>query len=387
MTLRLASFYAIVFLFGGIQIPFWPVWLESRGMSAAEIGLILSASTVARFAGQMTVAHVADRRGERRRMIILVLLGAFAAHLLFIPAEGFWLILAINLLAGLFLSAVLPLSENLTLLTAHRQGLDYGRIRLWGSFTFIAGATAGGWILVGRHADIILWSMLAGLAASALTALWLPDTRAAIDPRRLAPAIELLKDRGFLAFLATLSLLQASHAAYYGFASLHWRAAGHSEDVIGALWAIGVIAEIVLFMYSARLMARFGPVGMLALAAAGGAVRWTAIGATTSLAVLFVVQTFHALTFAAMHVAAMRFLLRAVPSEYSATAQSLYSGLTGGLAQGLALVVAGWLYESTRGGAFYAMALLSAAALGTLPGLLRAWRAGAPDMGSPSRNQ
>lgn len=373
MTVRLATFYATVFLFVGIHLPFWPVWLEARGLTAAEIGVILSASTWTRSLVSPIVGHVADRRGERKRVIVVLLVGAFAVYFLFAVAETFWTLLAISLLVGVFLSAVIPLGENLAMLTAHERNLDYGRIRLWGSIAFIGGAGLGGQLLAGRDESLILWLLLAALALNVLAGLWLPDTRPPPARRHRAPALALLRDRGFVVFLVTAGLIQGSHAVYYGFATLHWRSAGISEGVIGALWAEGVVAEIVLFFFAARMVATVGPIRLMAVAAIGGIVRWTVLGATTSLGALFAVQTLHALTFAAAHLAAMHFLTRAVPAEHSATAQSLYAGLGTGLTIGLTMIAGGWLYGLVGGQAFYAMTAMVAAGLAMTPFLARAW--------------
>ena len=177
MTVRLAAFYATVFLFVGIHLPFWPVWLQAHGLSAAEIGIILSASTWTRSLISPVVGHIADRQGERKRVINVLLAGALATYVLFAVADTFWTLLAISLLVGVFLSAVIPLGENLAMLTTRAHDLDYGRIRLWGSITFIAGAGLAGQLLVGRDEDLILWLLLGALALNLLAGLWLPDTR------------------------------------------------------------------------------------------------------------------------------------------------------------------------------------------------------------------
>ena len=121
------------------------------------------------------------------------------------------------------------------------------------------------------------------------------------------------------------------------------QAAGIDAAIIGALWAEGVIAEIILFIYSGKLVQRTGPVAFLVLAAGAGIIRWSVLGATTDLAALVAVQGFHAFTFGAAHVAAMHFIAREIPAEFTATAQSLYSSFAVGTTMALALLAAGWL--------------------------------------------
>jgi PPP family 3-phenylpropionic acid transporter len=147
---------------------------------------------------------------------------------------------------------------------------------------------------------------------------------------------------------------------YYGFATLHWRAAGLSGAVIGGLWAEGVIAEVVLFACGATLVARFGPNLLLATAGIAGMIRWTVLGLTTDPWLLASVQALHAFTFGANHLGAMHFITRAAPPGLSARAQGIYSSVSMGVIPGLAMLVSGRLYQTLGGGAFLAMSALSA---------------------------
>ena len=131
--------------------------------------------------------------------------------------------------------------------------------------------------------------------------------------------------------------------------------------MIGALWAEGVIAEIILFAFSGAVVARVNPIRLMWIAAVAGIVRWAILAGTTDVTVLFATQWLHGLTFGAAHLAAMHYMLRTVPEHMSASAQSLYSGFAIGLVMGLMMLVTGWLYDAHGGGAFYAMIALSAA--------------------------
>jgi MFS transporter, PPP family, 3-phenylpropionic acid transporter len=164
-----------------------------------------------------------------------------------------------------------------------------------------------------------------------------------------------LADRTFLWMMAAAACAQASHSVYYGFSTLHWRSVGHSDTLIGLLWAEGVVAEIVLFAAAAPLMRRLGPEKMLALASLAGVIRWTVLAWTDWLPVLVVVQALHAFSFGAAHLGAMHFIGRSLPPALSATAQSLYSVAAIGIAVGAATAVSGALYETWGSGAYLAM--------------------------------
>ncbi len=364
LAFRYAAFYGAVFLVLGIYLPFWPVFLKSRGLDAAEIGLIFALVSWLRIVTTPAIAQIADRSGRAKATLVVVATLSLVFFTGFFEARGFWPIILVMLPAAVCFQPMIPLAESQTMAAVLRERLDYGRIRLWGSLAFILGTVGAGFLIAGREADVVLVLVLGALALTVLAALALPASPTRRHQGATLNPLKLLRDRRFLLFLGTASLLQASHAAYYGFSALHWRAAGLSAATIGWLWAEGVIAEVLLFGFSGAVMARASPAALLGLAALAGMLRWTVLAASTELAPLIVVQALHGLTFGAAHLGAMHFLARAAPPGLAATAQSLYSAVSGGIAMGLAMLLAGALYEAAAGQAFLAMAALSAAGLG-----------------------
>jgi PPP family 3-phenylpropionic acid transporter len=316
----------------------------------------------------------ADRHGARKRLATrLALVGALTATA-FTMAEGFWLVLAVAVFHTIFQAPVLPLSENLILLTARARDLDYGRMRLWGSIAFIASSTGAGYFFVGRPDALIMWVLIGCLVLVWATAKVLPDVRTPPADTRHRPVRQLLTNRLFLVFVLCAALNMASHAVLHGFGTLHWQAMGLDNDIIGLLWGVGVVAEIILFAFSRALLARTGIVGMLAIGAGAGVVRWIGLGLTTEVWALVLFQILHGFTFGATHLGAMTFIQRAVPATLSATAQGLYSSLSMGVFVGLTMIFAGHLYAAFAGRAFLAMAALSGASLIVTLVLHRMWR-------------
>ena len=373
---RLATFYGATFAVVGVLTPFWPVWLSSRGLNATQIGVVLAAILAVKVLANPAAAHYADRLGERRRPMIVLAAASCAAFAFFGAAHGFWTILAVTVAFSATRAGVMPLGESLTMLSAYAQGLDYGRLRLWGSLTFIAAAAATGELLVGRSEDLVYWLGLGTLAISFAACVALPDVRPPKRSRPRLPVRRLLANRLFVLFLAATALVQGSHSVYYAFSTLHWRAAGHSDAVIGLLWAEGVVAEIALFAVSGRVVRAVGPAGLVVLGGLAGALRWTVTGASTDLAVLAAMQVLHAFTFGAAHLGAMHFITRAVPTAMSASAQSLYSAAVMGIGLGLATLAAGPLYAAFAGAAFHMMAAMGLAGAVLAAALTRRWDGG-----------
>jgi PPP family 3-phenylpropionic acid transporter len=370
LSLRLSLFYTAYFLVIGIQLPFWPVWLESRGMTSAEIGLVLSVSLWVRIVTIPVAGVVVDRTGNRRGALIVLSASSLAASLIYLPIDGFWPILLVTVLVSAFFSPVMNLGDNLTLLIARANRLDYGRMRLWGSISFIAAAGLGGVTAAAQGPESVLYLLIGGIALTAAAACLLPKPPSKPASSPLAGTagrgrvMMLMTDPAFLLFLGATAAIQSSHAVYYAFGTLHWRELGHSEAVIGWLWAEGVIAEILLFAFGTALGARLSPARLLMVAGVAGLVRWTGTAVAETVPALAVLQVLHALTFGAAHLAAMQYIARAIPIDRSATAQALYGALATGMCTALAMILAGAAYDRLHAGAYLTMAAMASAGVG-----------------------
>lgn len=374
IALRLAVYYGVYFAVMGIHMPFWPLWLKSRGLGPEEIGIVVAIGVLARVITAPMIAHFADRRGERRRLMVVLAALSALSFALFQATTGFWTIILVTLLFLPFWSGIMPLGENLTVVTCQERGLVYGRVRLWGSMSFIAFAVITGQALVGRPADLVFWLILGFCVLLIAACAQLPDHRPPPGPAPRFPMRQLLGDRVFAGFLAAMTLVHGSHGVYYAFSSLHWKTAGYSEVVIGVLWAEGVLAEVVLFAASAGLVRRVPPMTLIALGGVAATIRWVALGLTTALPVLILAQALHAFSYGAAHLGAMNFILRTVPANRAATAQALYSAIGFGFGIGVVTLFSGKLFAALGGLAYLPMAALSALAAVLALLTARAWR-------------
>lgn len=365
LSVRYAAFYTAIFAAIGIYIPFWPLWLGDKGLSAPEIATLLATASWLKIATSPGFAQISDRSGHPKATMIAVALLSVVSFAFLWDASGFWTILLISLIALAAMHALPPLGDSLTLGAVYGQGLDYGRIRLWGSIGFILAASAAGPLVerygIGAFLPILMLLLVLTLGTVVVLPAEVKDPQEK-EPQRKGDWRPLLKPR-FLVFLICASLLQASHATYYAFSTIHWQAAGHSETVIGLLWAEGVVAEVLLFAVSGRITGRIRPSMLLLIGGACGILRWLVIGETIWLPALIGVQLLHAGTFGATHLGAMHFIARRAPKASSATALSLYAAISGGLGMGLALLLAGFLYSDSPALAFFAMAGLAGLSL------------------------
>lgn len=368
IPLRLAFCSAAIFAVMGLQLPFWPVWLRDHGVSAEGIGFLVAMGYFVRAIVGPGVSILADRIGDRRIPLIAVASLFTVSFAAFLFTDSFWPILVVSVFAYAGAAPMVPLKESMTMGFVALKGYDYGRIRLWGSLAFVAMTIVGGWIMTHFGSSGILWGSIA-LGGLIVAAAWMlpADPRkgeAAGNPLRFAAVWALARKTSFLVFMGAVSLTMASHAVYYAFGTLNWQSLGYSDSFIGFLWALGVIAEIVLFAFSTRVLKRVPPLVLIPLAGAAAILRWIITAFNPAWWMLIVVQCLHAFTFGALHLGAMHYISRYVPVQVGASAMGLLAATSGGLVIGMVMMGAGPLYEAAGAYAYFAMAGLGALGLG-----------------------
>ena len=361
---RVGLFLAAFFAAGAVQTAYLPLWLADRGFSAGGIGQVLGAAALSRVVAVPAWGWLADRlRRERFNLFVAASFAALCAAGL--PgAPGPAAVAVLVVVGGVAASALTPLADAVTLALAAVRRLDYGRTRAWGSVSYMVVSAAAGALLGRTGSWVVPWLLACGYGAAALVAPALP--RAEHAPSRGGPHGVARLARSFrLALLAT-ALVQGSHAAYYGFASLHWRASGIPDGVIGLLIAEGIVAEIALFVWGRGLVERLGPAGLTGLAAGCCLVRWSVTAFTVAVPVLAVVQVLHAGTFACQHLSSMM-VLRTLPPGRAGVAQTLLASLGFSAPSGVLMWASGRIYGQADGLVFLVMAGVGGSALLVAP--------------------
>lgn len=365
-SVRVSVFFAAYFLVVGVYLPYFPVWLEAKGLSAGDIGILIALPMVMRVVFTPLMAVAAGRFALLTRAIaVFSVLGALPIVALLVVDE-FWAIFVVIGVSALFWNPILPLAEALTLAGVRRGSVSYGRMRLWGSWSFIAATIAGGWLLVRLDPEDTAAIIVACFALCVAAAFWLrePDHRADAPPvaqsSSLKDTARLFALKPLIFALVAAALVQASHGVLYTFGSVHWAAAGIGYGTIGWLWAIGVLAEIALFAISGPAGRAFGAFGLILLGGIAGVIRWGAFGLDPTLPALIMLQVLHGFTFGAAHLGLVQMIAAAVPERHAAAAQALYFTV-GGLTLGLATYVSGDLYGALSAQAYWVMAGLALA--------------------------
>jgi len=367
-SFSLSLFYAALFSAFGVYMPFIPVWLAAKGLGPAEISICMALPMMVRLLVPFW-GFAADHLRNQRLVIAVCLAVAMLAGLALISASGFWPILGLMVLWSLFWTPTTPLTEGYAVTESAKRGADYGRVRVWGSVSFIVANIAAGWMLDWIDELWILPLILLCMGVAFFcVGLLPPDSRRAdgVARAKVGDALGLLRQRHILLFMLAAGLVQASHGLYYSFSSVHWHAQGFSASLIGMLWAVGVIAETALFAVATRVTGRASPQLLVLAGAMIAGVRWVLMAFDPPVAALFILQGMHAGSFAVTHMGTMKFIRQSVSPALAATGQGVFTALSAGVLTALAMFASGPLYAALGGMAYLAMAGMCVASVALL---------------------
>ncbi|WP_237034907.1 MFS transporter [Aquipseudomonas alcaligenes] len=347
----------------GATAPFLPLYFQHLGFAPARIGELVAIPMLMRCLAPNLWGWLGDRSGQRLRIVrfgALCTLLSFA--LIFVDQSYAWLALVMALHA-FFWHAVLPQFEVITLAHLREQSARYSQVRLWGSIGFIVAVIGLGELFERFSPGLFPAMVVLILAGILLGSLWVPN---AVPQARAGQGGEggflaqLLRP-GVPAFFLCVALMQLSHGPYYTFLTLHLERLGYERGFIGQMWALGVVAEIVLFLFMARILTRFSVRWVLAASFLLAALRWLLLGNLADhLGVLLFAQLLHAATFGSFHAAAIHFVQRSFGPNQQGQGQALYAALAG-TGGALGALYAGYSWESL--GASWTFAIASLVAL------------------------
>lgn len=380
MPLRRFSFrfslaYGLMMLGTGVQLPFLPLWLSAKGISVTGIATIVACMSLVRVVATPGFAWAVDHFGNRRAMIRACAILAFLSYGSLIFQNGFWPIALTCLVASALFAPVFPLSEGYAVDASAALGLDYGKMRLWASLSFLTGSLGSGWLLT--HLDPLdtAWLLAGAMGFTVISAFILPPEPCHLrepDVQETVPsAARFLFASSFPLFLLAAGLAQASHGLQNSFSSVYWQSLGYQPVIIGALWAIAVLSEVTLLAFSGSLISRFGPGFFFLWGIGGGLLRWVLSSFATSLPLIAALQTLHAASFAMTHIGTMHMIRLLVPANLRNRAQGMHSALSGGLLMSGSIWASGPLYDALGPHAYLAMAAISGVSMVLALALLR----------------
>lgn len=366
---RLAGFYFFYFAYIGAFAPFFTLYLHSVGMSAVEIGALMSMPQLTRIVAPHLWGWLADRGGSSLRIARWAGVAGTVAWLgVYASAQFVWLF-AVLLAVMFFWSAALPLVEATTLTHLGNETARYGRIRVWGSIGFIVAVIGVGHLLDTWPPRSVL-SIVLGMMLCMLALCWaVPAARTPAHASDAQPIWDILKRPEALALIVAAALMAVAHGPYYTFYTIYLVDHGYSKSMAGWLWALGVICEIGIFVWMPHLYRAFTLRQILLASFALAVLRFLLIGwLIDSVAVMLFAQALHAATFGSFHAAAIGVIHKLFRGRHQARGQALYGSFAFGVGGALGGFASGYAWAGL--GPAWTFTLSSAAALA---GLLILW--------------
>jgi MFS transporter, PPP family, 3-phenylpropionic acid transporter len=368
---RLGAFYFAYFCYLGAYAPYFSLYLAGEGFPPGEIATMLALPQFVRIFAPMAWGWLSDATGSRRGVVALSCAMTTIAVALLFFVSGFLHTAMTVALIGMCSAAVLSIVDALTFSVLGARTERYGPIRLWGSVGFIIAVLATGALLDAVPVARLLW-VLCGLSLGTfLVACALPSPHV----ERTAPVKgslrAILRRPEVIAFFAACTTMTVAHGALYVFYSIYLVAHGYSKTVVGLMWMIGVLAEIVVFIAMPVLVRHFSLRAILLASFLAAGARFAGIGwGVDWLVILVVAQILHGATFGSFHAASIAVVHRLFEGPLQVRGQALYMSLCYGLGGMVGTLLAGATWERLGAPLTFGISALS----GLAGAAIVAWR-------------
>jgi MFS transporter, PPP family, 3-phenylpropionic acid transporter len=345
---RLSLFFFAYFIYVGTFTPYWSLYLKSQHLDALQIAVLMSLFQFARIFSPGFWGWVADNFAKRMRVIHWLTGLSFISFIpVFFGSSYSWLFTTMLILSS-FASASLPIADTVVL--SHLGGAFelYGKVRMWGSIGFIFAVTGVGYLLDIFSTHLLLWILFASLLVTNLLSYFIAEPESHPSHLQAEGSIwQILIKREVIALFSACFMMAAAHGAYYTFFTIYLVDHGYSKGNIGWIWSLGVIAEILIFLWMPVLMRRFGLMRIMVFSLFMGFIRFNLIGwAVDSVLIILLAQLLHAATFGSYHASAVSLTHHYFKGQHQSKGQGLYTTFSYGMGGTLGCILSGYLWKT-----------------------------------------
>jgi PPP family 3-phenylpropionic acid transporter len=358
--------YFIYFCSIGFFLPFFNLYCDHLGLSGYQIGVLSAVRSVTLVIFALSWGSLADRRQIRHPIYLACAAVSTLVWVFYFYARQFVPMLVVTFFYGIFFSPLISFLETATIEHLGERRQRYGRLRVWGSISFILTVVVVGRIIEKTSVDIILGCILVASVLLTLTAFGMPKTTVRKSAALFSSRARFLLSRRVLVFLVCAVLMLISHGAYYGFFSIHLEDLGYSTFFIGLAWALAAIAEIFVMVKSEMIFRHFNLEKVLLFSLAVAVVRWGFLSFATSAVAILLTQVFHAVTYGTFHIASVLYMDQLSPEESKTLGQAVNNSLTYGLGLMIGFFISGALYEHFGGFSLFMFSTAVAAVAGII---------------------
>ena len=358
-TWHFSNFYFFYFTTVGVVVPYWGLFLQSRGFNPTEIGQLMAIFLLTKLIAPNVWASIADnmtaKKGSSLSLLKQAAFVTFILYCLMFLVESFWATAAVMFSFCIFWNASLPQLEAATLNHLQDRRDKYGQVRLWGSVGFIVMVQSLGLIMDVTGPEAILPAGAIAILSVFFASLLLRKPNKQADEKLVINDPDISQDKPIkllslvnknVVFLLTLCVfMQVSHAPWHTFFSIYLEGYGYSKSSIGALWSIGVVFEILVFIVGYKLLQRFRLADLLTFTFLIAAIRWVMVASFPESGwLVLITQIMHSVTYGLYHSVMIKLIDRLFQGRYQIRGQALYSSITFGLGGAIGSFISGHIW-------------------------------------------
>lgn len=362
--------YTASFAVAGPFVQFYTMFLDSRGLSTEDIGYAMGLFAFSKIFSVIITASIVSKSHKPHLFLVGACLTAgFIMLMIDILHLSGQILIPMTFLFSLVWSINVPLTEGFAVRLCHLQpSLNYGRMRLFGSLSFILSGLLAGMLIDNYSITVLLDFIVIATILTALSGLLLPDFYTLERQKHIAdttqpPSQNVIKTvlchRPLMTIIMGTSIMHAGHAVLMQYSAIAWQAQGYTGKMIASFVAVGVIAEIIIFWFNQPLDKKIQIYHYFIIAGLASVIRWIGMSFEPNIIGIFVLQSLHAFTFGALHLGVVRFIRENMHAHYQAASQLIYGGVMWGFVMIPATITAGYLYNDFGQNAYYFMALIA----------------------------
>ncbi len=343
---RLSGFYFLFFLTIGAFMPYWSLYLKSIGLNAEAIGILSAIVVVTKIFSSFIWGWIVDHTGKRIQIIRYTSLLSMLSFSLVLFYQDFWSLFFILFVFSIFWSAALPQIEAVTLSHLGEKSDSYTVVRIWGSISFIIAVLALGKYFDHQPIEYLLPIIIISMLLVWLHSLSLPEILSSHEESNSATFRSILFKTHIITLMVVCFLIQAGHGPYYTFFSIYLEEHHYSNSFIGTAWALGVLAEVIIYLFMHRVIGLYGLRRLMILVLISATIRWLLIAwFVDNVFILLFAQCLHAATFGIYHAVAIQYIHREFKGSHQGRGQALYSSVSFGAGLALGSLVSGYLWD------------------------------------------
>jgi PPP family 3-phenylpropionic acid transporter len=352
-VLRLRIFNFFYFSLLAIFISFLPVYMDAKGLPAAQIGIVMGTGAFVGILSQPFWGVVSDRLRSVKNIALSLLVASAGIGFFLFREDSFLYLLVLTGLMYFFLLPVDPLAETLNIQTAEKHGVSYGAIRTFGAVGYAAASLAAGWLLLRFESGALAYAFVGVAAACALSVFFVRDASASGAPLTMRSLRSFFAGRKTILFFALVLLTAIPHRMNDVYMGVYIKKLGGGDELVGLAWFLSAASEIVVFAVSFWWLRKGKEYWLIAVATLLYVAKFAWTAWVREPAAVAWLQLFQALTFPLFYSAAIQYLFRIVPEEWRATGQTALAVTFFGVSGIAASYAGGWLFEAFGGAGMY----------------------------------